>query len=292
MADCYLSSKVHNEARHNCDGGFMGRTHATSAVALFLACIAFLPVFTEQALRSNNFWIVLATAVTVAGASLLPDLDNTSSTARNSLGPVGHIFSEGLRALSVVIQTTIRTSRDDKDPNPHRGAMHTIPAAAAFGAAAFFSTKIGGDVTLPILGEIAWGGIAAIVTIFVTCHLALSSLAKPLMDQISDSSPLGELFEFLLSLTIAVALFTQFPKDTDYWWLGVAVFVGYMVHIIGDCFTTAGCPVLFPLPRKGKLWYNVRFLSIKAGGTVENVLFVPFFSLVIIVSSLRVLGIF
>lgn len=290
MADCYIGSKVHSPERRRSDAAFMGRTHATSAVALFLGFIAFFPLLTEKVLGTNNFWLVLAAAITAAGASLLPDLDNTSSTARNSLGPVGHVCSEAFRALSVVIQTSVRTGRDAKEPNPHRGALHTIPAALLFGAAALFATRLGGEVNLPLLGETPWGGVAAMVTVFITCHLALSGLFKPFMNKVADSSPVGELVELGLSAVVAVGLYTQFPAATDYWWLGVAVFVGYAVHILGDCFTTAGCPVLFPIPRKGKLWYNVRFLSIKAGGTVENVLFVPFFTIVIAISSLRIIG--
>lgn len=296
MSNCYLSHKVNTAAadRPHDEGGFMGRTHATSAVAIFLACTAFLPALTQQALGTTNIWIVIMAAIATAGASLVPDLDNTSSTARNSLGPVGHIFSEAVRALSVFVQTFLRTSKDDPDPNPHRGAAHTIPAALLFGGGVYALTKIGKEVSLPVIGDTTWGHVAAILTIFTMLHLALSGLVKPFMKNLGDSTPLGELVSFALSFAVAVALYMQAPHDQGFWWLGVAVFAGCVIHIIGDCFTTAGAPLLFPLSAflKGKFWWNTRFLSIKAGGAVENVVFVPFFILVIVISALRLVGAF
>ena len=272
----------------------MGKTHATSAIALFLACVAFAPSLTERALGTNDLWIVLMAAVVTAGASLIPDLDNTSSTARNSLGPVGHIASEAIRAASVFIQTFIRTSRDSDEPNAHRGAAHTIPAAALFGGLAVGLTSFKGEVTLPLLGALSYGDIVAILVVFIMCHLALSGLFKPFMRKLGDSTPLGELFSFALSLAIAVVLYVQAPTEQGFWWLGVAIFVGCVVHILGDCFTTAGAPILFPLSAflKGKFWWTTRFTSIKAGGVVEKVIFVPVFLFIIAIASLRIVGVY
>lgn len=272
----------------------MGRTHVTSAIALFLACFAFLPAFSKQLLGTENLWLITMAAVAAAGGSLLPDLDNTSSTARNSLGPVGHIVSEAIRALSVFLQTFIRTSRDDAEPNPHRGAAHTIPAAILFGGGAIALTKIGGEVKLPVLGVTPWGDVAAILVIFAMLHLALSGLVKPLMKQIGNSSPIGELASFGLSLAISVLLYIQAPNNAGYWWLGVSIAFGVFIHILGDCFTTAGAPILFPISAlfKGKFWWNTRFTSIKAGGVTESVLFVPLFILLALISSLRLLGLY
>lgn len=295
MSNCYLSHRIDLAGgRRYCDGGFMGRTHVSSAVAIFLACTAFIPALTNEVLGTDNIWLIIMAAIATAGASLIPDLDNTSSTARNSLGPVGHIFSEIIRALSVFLQTFIRTSRDSPDPNPHRGAAHTIPAALFFGGVVLGLTKLGGKITFPVVGEIIYGNLAAIIVIFAMLHLALSGLVKPFMKDISNSTPLGELASFALSLTITLFLYSQAPNEQGYWWLGVAIFSGCVIHILGDCFTTAGAPILFPVSvfLKGKFWWNTRFLPIKAGGAIENVVFVPFFVLVILISFLRIIGLF
>lgn len=291
MHDCYLSEQV-NKDRADLDGAFMGRTHATSAVAIFLMGVAFFPLVTEQLLGTDNIWLVVLAAIATAGASLLPDLDNTSSTSRNSLGPVGHIASEAFRVISTVVQTTIRTARDDAEPNPHRGFFHTIPASALVGAAIYFTTKMSGNVELPILGEMTYGHLMALLFSFMLFHLAVSGLAKPFMKKLGKQSVLGEGTTFLFSFAVVAAIFTQLPETVTYEWLGMAVFVGCVIHILGDAFTTSGVPILFPIPRKGKMWWMVRLTSIKAGGVVENVLFVPFFTLLIMVSALRIFGIF
>lgn len=288
MSDCYINA---SSLGHRDDMAFMGRTHALSAVAVFLVLAAFLPAVTEWVAGSSNIWITLMAAIVVAGASLLPDLDNSSSTARNSLGPLGAILSGAVRSVSVVVQTTVRTSRDDAEANPHRGVTHTIPGALAFGLGAFALTTIPGSVTLPKLGAVSIGDMAAIIITSLLLHLALEALAKEFMEKLGDSLLLGEIIEFAVAFGVTIAIFTQLPEGTGFWWLGAGIFAGAVVHIIGDCFTTAGCPVLFPIPRKGKLWYRVRLTSMKAGGTVENYVFIPIFALAIVVASLRLLNV-
>lgn len=290
MCNCYWSERHDHALKHNgkSDAAFMGRTHSTSAVALFLMSVAFLPAYTQNVLGSTNLWVIIAAGIAVAGASLLPDLDNTSSTARNSLGPIGHVFSELLRGLSVVIQTSIRTSRDSDEPNAHRGALHTIPAALVFGLLAYGATKVPYGFTLPALGELK---IAPLVVFFVLCHLMLASLFKSTINQLGKSIPVvGELAEFGVSILLAAGLLSQLPVETTGVWLGVAVFTGYLIHLLGDAFTTSGVPILFPIPRKGKLWWMVRFTSMKAGGALENVVFVPFFLLLIAIAAFRILS--
>lgn len=267
----------------------MGRTHATSAVAVFFATVAFFPVFAFNALGSNSLAVIIVAAIVTAGASLVPDLDNTSSTARNSLGPFGHIASEIIRAISTFIQTVIRTGRDDPEPNAHRGAFHTIPAAALLGLGAFTLSNFGGTVSLPKLGDHSWGYISAMIITFTMCHLALSGLFKPFMRKLNKGF-LGELTSFAFSFVISTALFLQIPESVSFQWIGVTVFAGCVIHILGDAFTTSGVPLLFPIPRKGKLWWMVRFTPIKAGGVVENVIFVPLFVIMIAVSLLKMLN--
>lgn len=290
MCKCFLEEKLANAHVHrtNDDRGFMGRTHATSAVALFLLSVAFLPLLTRDILGGDNIWLIIASGVTVAGASLLPDIDNTSSTARNSLGPVGAVLSNILRGFSVFIQTTIRTRRDASEPNAHRGALHTVPAAALFGLGAFAFSGLHYKITLPLLGPIQ---IAPLIVVAVLTLLMLSGLFKPFMNKLKKAVPVvGELIGIFLSFGIAAIIVSQIPIGLANNWLGFSVFVGYVIHLLGDAFTTAGVPILFPIPRKGKLWWMVRFTSMKAGGVLENVVFVPFFSVLIIIASFRIIG--
>lgn len=270
----------------------MGTTHALSAVALFLSATAFLPATMYQLLGSDEIWIVVLSMMVMAGGALIPDLDNTASTAKSSLGVLGDILSVFFRTTSSLIQTTIRFSRDDSTPNPHRGFYHTPPAAFLIGFLVFLGTKMTGHAfTIPLIGSISWGTFVAIVVTWLCTHMAFAALAKKFLRKVKNSAGMfGELVAFALSLGLTVVIFSQLSSKIDYWWVGVSIGVGVYIHSFGDAFTTAGSPIFFPLPRKGKLWYNYRFLKIKAGGVVETSLFVPFFVILSIVAFLKISG--
>jgi membrane-bound metal-dependent hydrolase YbcI (DUF457 family) len=272
--------------RTESDDGFMGYTHAISALGITLACIAFVPGVVVNVLNTHNGWVFAAAILAATGSVLIPDLDNTSSRAKSDLGPFGIVLSGLFRTTSTVLQTTIRTKRDDPDPNPHRGAWHTLPACLLLGFIVWMLTRIEGNITLPFLDNITWGAFFAFLILAVLVHLTLSTLMKEAMDKIKKSVAIGEIVALTVSAIIAVLIMTNIPVETDFWWLGVAVAFGSAIHVLGDCFTTAGAPILFPLSAvlRGKFWWTTRFLPIKAGGPVENYLFVPAFLVLSLVS--------
>ena len=276
----------HMGTRIKADDGFMGYTHAISALGITLACIAFVPGVVGNVLNTHNGWVFAAAILAATGSVLIPDLDNTSSRAKSDLGPFGIVLSGLFRTTSTVLQTTIRTKRDDPDPNPHRGAWHTLPACLLLGFIVWMLTRIEGNITLPFLGNITWGAFFAFLILAVLVHLTLSTLTKEAMDKIKKSVAIGEIVALTVSAIIAVLIMTNIPVETDFWWLGVAVAFGSAIHVLGDCFTTAGAPILFPLSvvLRGKFWWTTRFLPIKAGGPVENYLFVPAFLVLSLVS--------
>ena len=276
----------HMGTRIKADDGFMGYTHAISALGITLACIAFVPGVVGNVLNTHNGWVFAAAILAATGSVLIPDLDNTSSRAKSDLGPFGIVLSGLFRTTSTVLQTTIRTKRDDPDPNPHRGAWHTLPACLLLGFIVWMLTRIEGNITLPFLGNITWGAFFAFLILAVLIHLTLSTLMKEAMDKIKKSVAIGEIVALTVSAIIAVLIMTNIPVETDFWWLGVAVAFGSAIHVLGDCFTTAGAPILFPLSAvlRGKFWWTTRFLPIKAGGPVENYLFVPAFLVLSLVS--------
>lgn len=276
----------HMGTRTKSDDGFMGYTHAISALGITLACIAFVPGVVGNVLNTHNGWVFAAAILAATGSVLIPDLDNTSSRAKSDLGPFGIVLSGLFRTTSTVLQTTIRTKRDDPDPNPHRGAWHTLPACLLLGFIVWMLTRIEGNITLLFLGNITWGAFFAFLILAVLVHLTLSTLTKEVMDKIKKSVAIGEIVALTVSAIIAVLIMTNIPIETDFWWLGVAVAFGSAIHVLGDCFTTAGAPILFPLSAvlRGKFWWTTRFLPIKAGGPVENYLFVPAFLVLSLVS--------
>lgn len=278
MTSCYRPET------EQCDHGFMGLTHSLSAVAFFVAVFVFFPQYAYEILGTTSVAVLILVAINLVGACLSVDLDNTASTSKGALGVIGDIMSVAYRSISVIVQTTIRTGRDDPDPNPHRGFFHTIPAALIMGGLTYWLTSFNNELgTVPGLGKVTLGTAIAILIVWGNTHVALAGLFRKQMRKLKKSNGgAGEIIATLLSLSIVFSLFYALPNDLDFWWLGVSTTVGMIIHTMGDCFTKAGSPVLFPIPRKGKLWYTVRFMKIKAGGVVEKYVFVPFFMLVIL----------
>lgn len=254
------------------DRGFMGLTHALSGVALALALTAFAPGFVQWAGWTTPALVLLVTLV-ISGSALLPDLDNNVSTARNSLGFLGYGLSFFFRGTSRFIQTVLRTKRDDKEPNPHRGFWHTIPAALLLGLGVWALTGISAKFTLPLLGEVSVGWVGALLVTYATTHLAFAGLFSKLIRKVLKGSRNAETLVVILSIVAVVAVFWMLPRDQSFWWLSVAVTIGAIAHILGDSFTTAGVPLLFPLSAflRGKFWWTTRFSSMKAGSDTEKI---------------------
>jgi membrane-bound metal-dependent hydrolase YbcI (DUF457 family) len=269
----------------------MGATHALSGLALFLALVAFVPDFVQWAGWTTPAVIALG-ALVVSGAALIPDLDNSVSTAKNSLGFLGYGLSIFFRESSRFMQMLFRTRRDDPTPDPHRGFWHTIPAALILGGLTWLATGITKVVTLPFVGEVTIGWLGALVIAYISIQLSFAGLFSKIIKKVLKGSKSFEAISVGVAILATVVIFWGIPHDQSFWWLSVAVTVGVLTHILGDAFTTAGVPLLFPLSAvlKGKFWWTTRFLPIKAGGTVENYVFVPLFALVTVVSLFWILA--
>lgn len=266
----------------------MGTTHALSGLALILALVAFVPDFVEWAGWTTPAIVFLA-ALVVSGASLISDLDNSVSTAKNSLGLLGNSLSVFFRGSSRFIQSTIRTKRDNPDGDPHRGFWHTIPAALLLGFLTWLATGIPTVISLPLLGEVTLGWIGALIIAYISIQLSFAGLFSKIIKKVLKGSASFEAVSVTVAMIATTATFWTIPKDESFWWLSVAVTVGVITHILGDTFTTAGTPLLFPLKIKGKLWWTIRFLPIKAGGLTEKYVFIPLFGLISIVSLFWIL---
>lgn len=276
--------------RDRSEDGFMGYTHALSALAVVLLCIAFIPLFTTKIIANENIWVICMFVCGVVGASMIPDLDNTKSRAKSDLGIFGEIISGIFRVSSAFIQTTIRAKKDDPDPNPHRGFWHTPLAAILLGFLTYLATLSKEELNIPFFGEMTWGTLWAMVIVTILTHLTLSTLFKEAMDKMKKSAGIGELIALLISLSISITVFFNIDKDESYWWVGVAVALGMIIHDFGDAFTTAGSPIFSFLSYfvKGKIWWNTRFTKMKAGGVAENMLVVPVCVILICVAVVKI----
>lgn len=265
-----IKTKTHTEQ------GFMGMTHALSACALVLALIAFAPLFMEKVLGVWQISFVALLCLALIGGALMPDLDNTNSSANSALGFVGDGISAVMRATAPIVKNMVHTKYDKDLDNPHRSFYHTGVSAILVGGLGAAACAIPGMT----------GKICAMVLAFIGAHVALSTLLKGALKKAAGKSNkiIGALLPLVFSLAVVAALWFTLPKTVPYWEIGVAFGLGWLVHILGDMCTTSGVPILWPVPIRGKMWYDVRLLKIKAGGAVENVLFIPLFTIIIIIS--------
>jgi membrane-bound metal-dependent hydrolase YbcI (DUF457 family) len=63
-----------------------------------------------------------------------------------------------------------------------------------------------------------------------------------------------------------------------FWWLGLAVGGGAAVHCLGDAITRAGVPFVWPVPIRGRCWWEIQLpplLAIRAGGRFEYAVLLP-----------------
>lgn len=250
--------------------GVMGPAHAASAVGLYLMGTGLL-LFVHHFSKDNiSLQFILLNIVAFSGAGILPDLDNSRSTARNSLGVIGAGLSEAFRASSKVIQTVVRTKRDNPNPNPHRGFWHTIVGAVLLGWLTSLATGI--DATVK---DIRIGDIAGIFITSILFYLGMNAIGKGMIKRIGKIPLLGKLGDFavLLVATLVVALlYMSLPEGVGFGFLGWAVALGCIIHVFGDAITKSGVPIFFPITgfTKKKFWWQTRFAKFTANDPFIN----------------------
>lgn len=293
VLDLISKKIVEYKGETNKNRAFMGLTHGLSALAVFMVIVAFAPNILNWLMKSDSLPlpVIIVFALAFVGSAFIPDFDNTKSTAESSTGLLGSVLSSIFRGSSRVIQTTIRTPRDNIEPNPHRGFWHTpLVSAPLLGLLVFLGTKVPGEISIPVIGHTTFGSLIAFFITWMLLHIALSGVLKSFMKKLKQSSSFGWLLTFVVSLSVTIVLFMNIPDDLDFWWLGVAVTLGMICHDAGDLCTTSGIPLFFPLSAlfRGKFWWITRILPIKAGGVVENFVFIPFFILIIIICIIKI----
>lgn len=268
------------------DDAFMGRTHALSAVAVMLTLFAFYPQWYLRLSNGDKSIITLLMfCLVTAGGALLPDLDNTQSTAKSSMGIMGTGISAFMRATSPIIQTVLATPYDRKNMSDgvdaHRGFYHTFISGILIGGVFMFLCSSRFHI------GILTGDYMAMLLMFISMDMAISAI----IGSIWKSKTMTDMLVSMgITMLASIFIWQNMDHSNGYSIIGLALGLGWIIHIIGDMFTTQGVPALFPIPIKGKFWYDIRVLRIKAGGVIENIVFTPLFIIIIIVCILRMLG--
>jgi membrane-bound metal-dependent hydrolase YbcI (DUF457 family) len=238
----------------------MGPSHALSGAAAWLAGSWALDAFAGY---SQSPLAVAVGATVCAGGALLPDLDLSGKVTRNqggatvarTFGVFSLFVAEVIEKFSLGIYTATRLSRDPRRNNGHRTFTHTLPFAALVGW---------GTTTLAT----HYGKWAVVGIIFFMAGLAL----RGLFDEWAERA--GWVIVTLCSAVIAFFTAGNLPGDRGYPMLGFAVGVGCFVHLLGDIITSAGVPILWPIPTGRRMWRMVGVpngIAVRVGGKTETI---------------------
>jgi membrane-bound metal-dependent hydrolase YbcI (DUF457 family) len=236
----------------------MGPSHALSGAAVWLAGSWALDHFAGY--EQSPLAIAVGTAV-CAGGALFPDLDLSGKVTRNqggatvarTFGVVSLFIAEVMEKISLGVYHATKLSRDPDRENGHRTLTHTLP----------FTVLVGWGTTTLCTHFGKW---AVIGILFFMIGLAL----RGLFDEWAKRA--GWVMVTLVSLGAAYFTFLNLPGDRGYPMLGLAVGVGCFVHIMGDIITSAGVPLLWPIPTGRRMWRMIgipNVIAVEVGGKVE-----------------------
>ena len=247
----------------------MGPSHALSGAAAWLAGSWALDTFAGY--HQSPLAVGLGATV-CAGGALLPDLDLSGRVTRNqggatvarTFGVFSLFVAEVIEKVSLGIYSATRLARDPHRHNGHRTFTHTLPFAALVG---WGTTALATH----------YGKWAVVGIIFVMAGLAL----RGLFDEWAERA--GWLIVTLCSASIAVFTAARLPGDRGYPMLGFAVGFGCVVHLLGDIITSAGVPILWPIPTGRRMWRMIGVpngIAVRVGGKTETIVLRTAFTLV------------
>lgn len=274
--------------RLNEDNAFMGPTHAISGVVAFLLFVAFAPKLVSE-ITGDNIFVIVATAILFVGASLMPDFDSVRATIISVLGIVGKGISTVMRALAKVIYSLTRTRNDKPNADPHRGFWHTAIAGVLVGFGFYSLITAFNHVTFSV-GPIdsSVGRIILWFLITISVQIGFAVFLRKQMKRLMRNA-LGPIVSWAIGGLLSAFIVYNIPADSNFKWVWIAVTGGWICHILGDTFTTAGTPFLFPFRRAGKAWWNYRLPPyMKADGPIEHYVVVPLFIVIIIACIVKI----
>lgn len=258
----------------------MGPSHALSGAAVWLAgswALDYTGVVGQSPLA-----IAVGTAV-CAGGALLPDMDLSGKVTANkggatvarTFGVLSLFVAEVVEKFSLGVYTATRLSKDPDRDNGHRTLTHTIPFTVLVGwGTTALCTRYGKWAVIPIL--------------FFMVGLALRGLFHEWAQRA------GWVIVTLVSLGAAYYAFLNLPADRGYPMLGLAVGIGCFVHLMGDIITSAGIPLLWPIPTgRGRMWRMIgvpNAVAVRVGGKVEVLVLRTLFAAVSMAAAAYLLG--
>lgn len=183
----------------------MGRDHALLAGVVWIGCAP---------LWHPSLPVLAASTGVVAGAALLPDLDEPGST-------VAHLAEPLTGAVACAT---------GKLAGGHRVGTHSLLAVIGAGLAGLALLHV------PLVGQIS----AAAIPLGICLALALRALL-----------PRGFRPGHVAALLAAAGLtWLVVSRTADLAWLPPAIAAGWALHLVGDMLTSGGVPLAWPISHR------------------------------------------
>lgn len=272
----------------------MAKGHAVTGAATWIGgCVAATIAARRGLPAPNPTWYQLfAGAIICAGAALLPDIDHPDSTVTRSLGPISRILSA---ILAWIAGATRRITCGHCLTLPrvggHRALTHTALFAIAVGVGIGWLAAAHGKTvativvaasaflaSFPALSKAGRAKVGGILLPDRLEHLSFEAVTGR-GDGRSKQAIGRRLAAFIGSVVIAcvttLILQAIVGNLDNWWWVGLAVGGGVLIHTLGDLVTKSAVPLLWPLPIRGCSWRSVgppRWMRITTGGTAEKVI--------------------
>jgi len=238
--------------------------------------------------------VVFAGAAVCAGSALLPDLDcpgslstKDGSTATRAFGVLGEAIGHTLENVSQFVYNLTRAKKDEERNSGHRTFSHTLVFAVLLSVGI---SAAGSNTREFTAFDRDWivGQVVILAIMWACLHLAMFGLAEKWVKK--SRRKFGLLFLFACSGVLTYATVSRLPTEGGYPWLGFAVGFGALTHCFGDAITKAGVPILWPLPIRGRRWYELSTgpFAIRAGGVFEYGVLLPVLTMVALVASFLV----
>ncbi len=222
----------------------MARGHtATGAAGIALLGISPIIFGTVQSL--------LLAIVIGGGYALWPDLDHPRAMAANTFGWISKGIAKLIDKLSIFVYFGTKRRKDANRQGGHRTLTHTFAWAAGSGATTYF------------LAPNIW---ANLTIVFIGLCLGLRGLFP------KTTNNMGKVVLWITALTITSTMYVGYIQVFTPLQLAIIVFVGSIIHCLGDCLTNSGAPLLWPLPIRGQTWYRFRLPIFSTGSEKGNLI--------------------
>lgn len=267
--------------------GFGGVTHVLLAITLLLLMLIYpFPYFKDfvgMAQESTKYFLIFL--FIVSGAALLPDLDNDESTAGYQLGIFGSLIKVFMKTTAYIVYSVYNLKNDQPPKSMHRLLWHTpLIGLLILLYFVYFSPEGNQSYWNLITSTISNGTYTsfAINHIVTTVIMIIAYLCAVLGSNIilywpMKILPFGNFIKSMINniVPILILIFLLNIPIYELQYIGIAIGLGYIFHLVGDIITQGSVPLIWPIPWNGKAWNKPNILGpfqIRTGGIVNTII--------------------